>query len=141
MYLERSTDNLTQYRGRVQTERRRDKNFSFKAKDQFNSYSESALFFRVLNDPKTGKTPLEFVKVFFGKKSKNLLTFPKLTDRPLKEQERLPFKEGWRTPPKILEAFALAGDILTIALLTPGDNLAPANSGEAGETFHGGKFL
>ncbi|KAF2192739.1 Cloroperoxidase [Zopfia rhizophila CBS 207.26] len=86
--------------GRVTTERGRNPVFTYGPQERFNSYVESALYFRLLADLKSGTTPVEFIKVFF-------------------EQERLPYKEGWRTPPVVIEGFTLAKDILQLALSTP----------------------
>ncbi|KAF2258356.1 Chloroperoxidase, partial [Lojkania enalia] len=63
--------------GRVETERKRNENFTYGARQQFASYLESALYYQALRDARTGKTPVDFFKVLF-------------------EQERLPYKEGWR---------------------------------------------
>ncbi|KAL2062764.1 hypothetical protein VTL71DRAFT_5836 [Oculimacula yallundae] len=53
------------------------KKFEYGIKEFVLSYGESALFLGILGDPKDGKIPLEYLKVLF-------------------EEERLPFKEGWR---------------------------------------------
>ncbi|KAH8756405.1 hypothetical protein F5882DRAFT_444622 [Hyaloscypha sp. PMI_1271] len=45
------------------------------------SYGESALFLGLLGDPKEGKIPVEYLRVLF-------------------EEERVPFKEGWRRSEK-----------------------------------------
>ncbi|KAH8784745.1 Chloroperoxidase, partial [Hyaloscypha finlandica] len=44
-------------------------------------YGESALFLGLLGDPKEGKIPVEYLRVLF-------------------EEERVPFKEGWRRSEK-----------------------------------------
>jgi len=41
------------------------------------SYGESALFLGILGSPKDGKIPLEYLRVLF-------------------QEERVPYKEGWR---------------------------------------------
>lgn len=43
------------------------------------SYGENALFLSTMGNPTTGIAPKKYVEVFF-------------------EQERLPYKEGWRVP-------------------------------------------
>ncbi|KAH7323887.1 Chloroperoxidase [Rhexocercosporidium sp. MPI-PUGE-AT-0058] len=53
------------------------KEFQYGIKEFILSYGESALFLGILGDPKDGQIPLEYLKVLF-------------------EEERLPFKEGWR---------------------------------------------
>ncbi|TVY82939.1 putative sterigmatocystin biosynthesis peroxidase, partial [Lachnellula suecica] len=53
------------------------KGFEYGIKEFVLSYGESALFLGILGDPKDGKIPLEYLRVLF-------------------EEERLPFKEGWR---------------------------------------------
>jgi hypothetical protein len=35
------------------------------------------------------------------------------------EEERLPFKEGWRPPKTQISGFSIAGDVLQLALHTP----------------------
>lgn len=59
------------------------------------------------------------------------------------EQERLPFKEGWRTPTTQIDGRAIASDTLQLALLTPekrsdyGDRFE-GNNGTLPKDFHGG---
>jgi len=53
------------------------KDFQYGIKEFILSYGESALFLGILGDPKEGKIPLEYLRVLF-------------------QEERLPFKEGWR---------------------------------------------
>ncbi|KAI9047379.1 hypothetical protein LZ554_008825 [Drepanopeziza brunnea f. sp. 'monogermtubi'] len=53
------------------------KEFEYGVKEFILSYGESALFLGILGGPEDGKVPLEYLKV-------------------LVEQERVPFKEGWR---------------------------------------------
>jgi len=53
------------------------KDFQYGIKEVILSYGESALFLGLLGDPKEGKIPLEYLKVLF-------------------QEERVPFKEGWR---------------------------------------------
>jgi hypothetical protein len=53
-------------RGRVQTERARNKNFTYTPEGQFNSYVESASYFEVFKDPETKTVSLPLLKIFFG---------------------------------------------------------------------------
>ncbi|KAH7418852.1 Chloroperoxidase, partial [Cadophora sp. MPI-SDFR-AT-0126] len=53
------------------------KDFQYGIKEFILSYGESALLLGLLGDPKDGKIPLEYLKVLF-------------------QEERLPYKEGWR---------------------------------------------
>lgn len=70
------------FRVRQQKERHasESKDFNYGIKEVVLSYGESALFLNLLG--KEGAAPLEWVRIFF-------------------EEERLPYKEGWR-PPKTL---------------------------------------
>jgi len=61
----------------VTTEEGRDSKFTYTPQQFILSYGETALYISVFGDPVTGVAPLEYVKIFF-------------------EQERLPYKEGWR---------------------------------------------
>jgi hypothetical protein len=61
---------------------------------------------------------VDLIRIFFG-----MAWFPNLGLYILSrdtEEERLPAKEGWR-PNNILGAFALAGNVLQLALNTPED--------------------
>ncbi len=59
------------------------------------------------------------------------------------EEERLPFKEGWRTPKTQISGFSIASDVLQLALLTPekvsdyGDRFT-GNNGTLPVGGHGG---
>ncbi|PBP27616.1 hypothetical protein BUE80_DR001409, partial [Diplocarpon rosae] len=53
------------------------KDFEYGVKEFVLSYGESALFLGILGDPKNGKIPLEYLRVLF-------------------QEERVPFREGWR---------------------------------------------
>ncbi|KAF2205890.1 Cloroperoxidase [Delitschia confertaspora ATCC 74209] len=88
--------------GRIQKEKERDSKFVFGAQQRYFSLSESASYWMLLKDPKTGKVPLEWVKIFF-------------------EQERLPFEKGWLPPNPAVTKETLADVIKQIALLTPED--------------------
>jgi hypothetical protein len=52
---------------RVETERHRNPNFAYTVAHQITSYSETIFYFRALADPKTGQTPVKFVKILFGR--------------------------------------------------------------------------
>lgn len=52
---------------RVQTERNRDPHFTYNSQHQITSYSETVFYIRTLIDPRNNQTPVEFVKIFFGK--------------------------------------------------------------------------
>lgn len=52
---------------RVQTERNRNPHFTYNAQHQITSYSETVFYIRTLIDPRNNQTPVEFVKIFFGK--------------------------------------------------------------------------
>lgn len=59
------------------------------------------------------------------------------------EQERLPFKEGWRTPKTQISGFSLASDVLQLALATPektvdfGDEFNGHKPGKRSDEGHG----
>jgi len=54
-----------------------EKDFQYGIKEFILSYGESALILGLLGDPEGGKVPIEYIRVLF-------------------EEERLPYKEGWR---------------------------------------------
>ncbi|KAK2625809.1 hypothetical protein QTJ16_005121 [Diplocarpon rosae] len=62
---------------RVQTERARDPTFTYGPAQLIFSYGETALYLSTLGDPTTGVAPVEYVRALF-------------------EEERLPYKEGWK---------------------------------------------
>ena len=49
-------------------------------------------------------------------------------------EERLPFREGWRPPTNVTNGFAIAEDVLLLALATPEKSVyfgeAPPNNGD-----------
>lgn len=59
------------------------KDFQYGIKEFILSYGESALFLGILGSPDEGKIPLEYLKVLF-------------------QEERVPYKEGWRPVDKPL---------------------------------------
>lgn len=63
---------------------------------ELKGYGESALFLGILGDPKDGKIPLEYLKVLFGEKTKIRMCGHDVWLTWYIEQERLPYKEGWR---------------------------------------------
>jgi len=85
---------------RVRSSRRKNPNFTYTVQHQITSYSETIFYFRTMVDPATGATPVKFVKILF-------------------EEERLPFREGWRTPTTQISGFSIASDVLQLALHTP----------------------
>ncbi|KAF2802917.1 Cloroperoxidase [Mytilinidion resinicola] len=89
---------------RVQTERFRDGAFVYGPSQQFNSYLESAILWLTMVDPADGGTKVEFVRTLF-------------------EEERLPYKEGWRPPKAQINGASLASTILQLALATPAQNV------------------
>ena len=64
---------------RVQDSQKRNPTFTYGPREFILSYGETALYLSIMGDPTTGVAPLNYVKIFF-------------------EQERLPYKEGWRKP-------------------------------------------
>jgi len=105
---------------RVQTEQKRDEEFTYTPQQFILSYGETALYLSVMGDPITGVAPVDYVKVFF-------------------EQERLPYAEGWRKPAvqtnlltlgnMILELNAAAGEALPEGLLITTNTLKLAFGG------------
>ncbi|KAF2488936.1 Cloroperoxidase [Lophium mytilinum] len=89
---------------RVQTERFRNGAFVYGPSQQFSSYLESAILRLTMVDPADGGTKVEFLRTLF-------------------EEERLPFKEGWRPPKAQINGASLANTILQLALATPAQNV------------------
>ena len=81
---------------------------------------ESAIYLRLFSNSATGNARKDWVKVFF-------------------EQERLPVEEGWETPPEVIDGFALAKDILQLALATPGEDLTTMSNltSRGARSYHG----
>ncbi|KAF2651618.1 Cloroperoxidase [Lophiostoma macrostomum CBS 122681] len=105
---------------RILTEKGRDPKFQYSARDRFNSYAETSIYFSVLQDPVSGSVPLEWLKVFF-------------------EQERLPYNEGWRTQPNAIRGFPFASTVLAVALATPeklGDVSIEGSDADVTSGFH-----
>lgn len=92
---------------RVLTEKYRDSHFSYGPDQQRSAYLETALYILTMVNPKTGATPVEFVRIFF-------------------EQERLPYNEGWRPPKQQINGLTLVTAVLQLALATP-EKTYPAN--------------
>lgn len=93
-------------------ERGRDARFQYGAREFVLSYGETALYLSVMGDPIMGIAPVDYVKIFFGEL---LVIFAGMlcsfAGNPLTcgvEQERLPYKEGWR-PPTIQTTLATLG--------------------------------
>lgn len=87
-------------RGRILTSRRRNPRFSYTEGDRLNSYIQTAIYLQSLKDPATGNVPVEWLKVWF-------------------EEERLPYKEGWRPTQQPVSGLSLAVDVLKLAMETP----------------------
>lgn len=85
--------------GRVQSSNKTNPKFVYGDAQHFPSYFESSSYFQLFVNAKTQKAPVELIKVFF-------------------EQERLPYKEGWR-PINHIDGFSTANYILQIAMHTP----------------------
>lgn len=75
------------------------KDFSYGSKQDLIARGETALYLLAMVDPRTGGTPLAYVRVLF-------------------EQERLPYDEGWRIP---------TTQISLVTLLEMMSKLGPAN--------------
>jgi hypothetical protein len=52
---------------RVLDSRKHNPNFTYGVQQQITSYGETVKYFRTMVDPKTGATPVEFVKILFGR--------------------------------------------------------------------------
>ncbi|KAF2643328.1 Cloroperoxidase [Massarina eburnea CBS 473.64] len=94
--------------GRIQTERKRDPQFSYSPSARFSSYSESTIYFAALQDPATGTIPVDYIKILFS-------------------QERFPYQEGWR-PATPMNGLSTGSILLNLALNTPesaGDIVMP----------------
>ncbi|KAH7127112.1 Chloroperoxidase [Dendryphion nanum] len=94
---------------RVQTEKRRNPQFSYNPQNRFFSYGESALYLSLLNEPKSQSVPVEWLEIFFA-------------------EERFPYLEGWRTPQASLDGFSLSQNILLLSLATPEETLASVSA-------------
>lgn len=88
-------------RGRIQASRATNPNFAYTAINRFTSYSETLVYYMVLQDPATQSVPVDFLKVFF-------------------EEERFPVAEGWK-PLTSLNAATLGSNMLGLAISTPED--------------------
>ncbi|KAJ4291838.1 hypothetical protein N0V90_009734 [Kalmusia sp. IMI 367209] len=86
--------------GRILTSRRTNPHFSYTASDRLNSYIQSAIYMQSLKEPVSDTVPVEWIKVWF-------------------EQERLPWKEGWRPTKDPVSGLTLIGDVLKLAIETP----------------------
>ncbi|KAH7406144.1 Chloroperoxidase [Phaeosphaeria sp. MPI-PUGE-AT-0046c] len=86
--------------GRIQSSKANNSKFVYGANQTFPSYFESAGYFQLFKDPDTNKASVEWIKVFF-------------------EQERMPWKEGWRPSINSIDGFSIAQTILQLALHTP----------------------
>ncbi|VBB75842.1 Putative aromatic peroxygenase involved in aflatoxin biosynthesis orthologous to A. nidulans stcC, member of the aflatoxin cluster [Podospora comata] len=84
----------------VQDSRKRNPDFTYDVTHRITSYGETIKYLRTIVEPSTGKCPVDWIKILF-------------------EQERLPYKEGWRPPTNELSGFSLASEVLELALITP----------------------
>ncbi|KAH7136182.1 Peroxidase, family 2-domain-containing protein [Dendryphion nanum] len=83
----------------VQYSRKNTPGFTYEEQHRITSYAETIKFMKTMVDG-TGKTRRDFVKILF-------------------EQERLPFREGWRPPTEQVTGFLMADFVLREALATP----------------------
>lgn len=92
---------------RILTEKKRDPSFDLSVKHKFLSYGETALYLLTMVDPETGATPTEFVRILF-------------------EEERLPYKEGWRPPKQQLHPFTFLSKMAKLLWATTrGESSSP----------------
>ncbi|KMW67538.1 hypothetical protein BDDG_12174 [Blastomyces dermatitidis ATCC 18188] len=89
---------------RIKTERVRNPDFTFNAKDVVISYTETAQYLSVFGNPDTGHPQVDWIRIFF-------------------EQERLPYDEGWERPSKQTNAVTLAP--LVAKLMVAGGQIVP----------------
>ncbi|PGH07283.1 hypothetical protein GX51_01827 [Blastomyces parvus] len=89
---------------RIKTERARNPDFTFNAKDVVISYTETAQYLSVFGDPVTGHPNVDWIRIFF-------------------EQERLPYDEGWKRPTIQTNAVTLAP--LIAKLMVAGGQIVP----------------
>ncbi|KAI9788917.1 MAG: hypothetical protein M1816_006482 [Peltula sp. TS41687] len=83
----------------VQYSRKHTPGFTYEEQHRITSYAETIKYMKTMVDS-TGRTKRDFVKILF-------------------EQERLPFREGWRTPKERVTGFLMADYVLREALATP----------------------
>ncbi|KAJ4286101.1 hypothetical protein N0V90_013450 [Kalmusia sp. IMI 367209] len=84
--------------GRIKSAKGSNPAFVYGPAQRFNSYAETAVYYQLLVDPKTGTVPLNFLDVFFC-------------------EERLPVREGWRVQTSI-SGLGSASVILQLAMAT-----------------------
>lgn len=107
--------------GRIKSAHKTNPKFVYGSSQRFNSYAETAVYFQVLVDPTTGTVPLEFLEVLFCKSmspeqwQKRVGAY--ILTCLLPGEERLPAREGWRTPSSI-NGLSTAGVILQLAMAT-----------------------
>ncbi|EER41264.1 conserved hypothetical protein [Histoplasma capsulatum H143] len=89
---------------RIKTERARNPDFTFNAKDDIISYTETAQYLSVFGNPDTGNPRVDWIRIFF-------------------EHERLPYLEGWQRPSKQTNALTLAP--LIAKLMIAGGEVLP----------------
>lgn len=86
--------------GRILSSRRTNPHFSYTEGDRLNSYIQSAIYMQSLKEPVSGTVPVNWIKIWY-------------------EQERLPWKEGWRPTKDPISGLSLLVDVLKLAMNTP----------------------
>ncbi|PVI03381.1 Chloroperoxidase [Periconia macrospinosa] len=84
---------------RIQASRKTNPHFSYTTTNRFSSYSETGVYYMVLQDPTTGTVPIDYLKILF-------------------KEERLPYVEGWR-PVTPINGFSFGNTLLALAISTP----------------------
>ncbi|KAL5427932.1 hypothetical protein PMIN04_001132 [Paraphaeosphaeria minitans] len=84
--------------GRVKSARKINPNFVYGPSQRFNSYAETSIYFQLLRDPTKGTVPLNWLDILFC-------------------EERLPAREGWKTPASI-NGLGSGGVLLQLAMAT-----------------------
>lgn len=106
----------------VQDSRKRNPDFTYDVTHRITSYGETIKYLRTIVEPSTGKCPVDWIKILFGKLppvSPHACLSAHPANMSSSEQERLPYKEGWRPPTNELSGFSLASEVLELALITP----------------------
>ncbi|KAL5383882.1 hypothetical protein DPSP01_005681 [Paraphaeosphaeria sporulosa] len=83
---------------RVKSAHKSNPNFLYGPSQRFNSYAETSIYFQLLLDPNKGTVPLEWLEIVFC-------------------EERLPAREGWKTPSSI-NGLGTGGVLLKLAMAT-----------------------
>jgi hypothetical protein len=105
--------------GRVQASRRDNDKFTYGDTQRFSSYFESAAYWQILRDAKTGKARVEWIDILFRKLARHVSCGEcEANVVCVAGQERLPWNEGWR-PVNRMDGFSTAQVTLQMALNTP----------------------